>query len=164
MAGATEFDILEEDTYEQLAMGQRYGVISVTRSLEGPDQKTYVAVKLKGCFGTNEQAQEHANAIAKINNKYDIFVCPLGKWLMLPPDLTKIDDQQHQDQMLTNIMNNHNDKQELERIDFDERKHKLMQGTMTPEGKQIGGSSGSTSLEFIQDQQPHPTTTTVSEE
>lgn len=157
MGTSTEFDILEEDAYEQIAMGQRFGVISVTRPLDGPDGKTYIAVKLKGCFGTNEQAQEHASDISKMDNKYDIFVCPLGKWLMLPPDLTKIEDQKHQDQMLTNIMNNHNDKQELERVDFEERKHKLTQGEITPEGQPLGESSGSSSLEFIQDQQPHPT-------
>tara|TARA_B100001287_G_scaffold265435_1_gene258324 strand:- start:49 stop:549 length:501 start_codon:yes stop_codon:yes gene_type:complete len=156
----TAFDILDEDSSEQISFGQRFGVIAVTRSME-VDGKTYCAVKFRGGFSTNEQAQEHASTCSKLDNRFDIFVCPLGKWLMLPPDLTMISDQKHQDEMLTNIMTNHNDKQEIERMNFEKRKKDLMDGSVTPEGTLIDkASSSSNNGETIEtgldDQQPHP--------
>ena len=98
--------------------------------MDNPDKdsnnKTLVAVKLKGAFATNNEAQEHARSISKTDNRYDVFVAPFGKWLLLPPDVALISDQHTHDNMLTNILQHHNENDELERVKFDRRKDDLM--------------------------------------
>lgn len=122
------FDILEEDPPQMLAYNQYFAVISLTRPMKDSDNNMKVALKIKGCFSLEEQAQEKAKEISKMDDRFDVFVCPLGKWLMLPPDIANIDDQHHQDQMLTEIMQQHNKNDEIERVKFDQRKQDLMTG------------------------------------
>ena len=120
------FDILEEDPPESLAYNQHFGVIALTRPMTDSDNNMKVAMKLKGCFAFEQQAQDKAKEISRMDDRYDVFVCPLGKWLMIPPDLAQINDQHHQDEMLTEIMQQHNKQEEVKRVKFDERKQQLM--------------------------------------
>lgn len=134
------FDVLEEDPPEMLAYNQHFGVIALTRPMYDSDKNMKVAMKLKGCFAFEQQAQDKAKEISKMDDRYDVFVCPLGKWLMLPPDIAKIDDQQHQDTMLTEIMQQHNKKEDINRVKFDQRKHNLMNGEEELDSKELMNS------------------------
>ena len=123
----TEFDFLEEDPSHLLG-GLRFAVMAITRPMNDPsdEHKTLVAVKLKGGFATQAEADDHARSLSKTDPRYDVFVAPFGKWLMMPPDVSQIGDQKTHDQMLTNILQQHNDKDELERVQFEQRKSDMM--------------------------------------
>ena len=124
---ASEFDILEEDPVHLMG-GLRFCVMAITRPMNDPrnEHRTLVAVKVKGAFATQAEANEHAQSISKVDDRYDVFVAPLGKWLMMPPDVSMIGDQKTHDEMLTGILQQHNDNDELERVKFEQRKQDLM--------------------------------------
>ena len=135
MTDKTEFDIVEEDPPEFIADRQRFAVIALTKPFYTPAEDSdetnkketmNIALKIRGCFYYEKDAQELAKTISGKDDRYDVFICPLGKWLLLPPDIANISDQQHQDEMLSNVLNNHNNQEEIDRVKFEERKQKLM--------------------------------------
>ena len=131
---STAFDILEEDPVHLLG-GLRFCVLATTRPMDDPskEHKTLVALKIKGAFTTHSEADAFAKDIAKVDSRYDVLIAPLGKWLMMPVDLSMIGDQKTHDEMLTNILQHHNDKEELERVKFERRKEDLMNSSAAPE-------------------------------
>lgn len=139
-----EFDIVEEDPPEFIADRQRFAVIAVTKPFytkcddtneknekteiaeNSQLQKMHIALKVRGSFYYEKDANELAKTISSKDNRYDIFVCPLGKWLLLPPDVSKIDDQQHQDTILSQVLSNHDNEAIKQKADFEARKNELM--------------------------------------
>ena len=131
---STEFDILEEDPVHLLG-GLRWCVLATTHPMDDPSKEhnTLVALKIKGAFASHDDADIFAKDIAKVDKRYDVLIAPLGKWLMMPVDLSMIGNQKTHDKMLTNILQHHNDKEELERVKFERRKEDLMNSSAATE-------------------------------
>lgn len=121
------FDYLEECPIDQRVPGQMYAVLSIVES----DDKTKCALKIKGCFNSEDQARLHVQKIHKLDNRYNLFVVDMYKWLLLPPDLQNINDQEYSDNMLNSIIKGHSEQAGKAAEVFNDRTEKLKSGEET---------------------------------
>jgi hypothetical protein len=92
---------LEPDTIT--IPGQNYALISVVSP--SSNQKTDVCgLKIKGVFATIDEAKSWAAKLQKSDATFDIYVVELYRWLPIPPEVDKIDDQVYQDGLLKDIV------------------------------------------------------------
>lgn len=107
--------------------GQLYACVSFVSpmSRQKADQ---CAMKIRGVFATEDEAGAHAKRIQKYETlSVDVFVCPLYKWLVIPPNTDEIQDQHYQEEFLENLMTNYRDSQEKAKQHFFERKKKVVE-------------------------------------
>ena len=110
---------------------QNYALISIV-SPQNPHQRCdKCCVKIRGVFETLESANSHANKIAKVDPSFDVMVVSLYEWLMIPPDMDRIEDQQYTDDQLNGLISECRKNQERTKIEFDVRKEALKQNTHT---------------------------------
>ena len=106
--------------------GQLFACIS----LVGPDcpQKTdKFGLKIRGCFNTRDEAANHAKRLQKDDATFDIYVVDMYKWLLIPPDNSKIDDTHYNDEKLEELMSNYKENQSAGSRMFEERKRNMME-------------------------------------
>ena len=80
-------------------------------------------------FETLEEANHHAAKIVKHDSTFDILVVSMYEWLMIPPNMDKIKDQQYMDKDLNRFISEYRKTQERARLEFDIRKEGLKQNT-----------------------------------
>ena len=78
-----------------------------------------------------EPANSHTNKIAKVDPSFDVMVVSLYEWLMIPPDMDRIEDQQYTDDQLNGLISEYRKNQERTKIEFDVRKEALKQNKHT---------------------------------
>jgi len=119
-------DFLDEDI--ALPSGQKYALISVvSKSTSQKSDNDRVGLKIRGVFETKEEANSFVKRIMKFDASFDVFMCPLGKWLLLPPNSDDIDDQQYQEQYLNDMVKEYKQSQLEAKAHFQERKRKIME-------------------------------------
>jgi len=106
----------------------RYALISfVTKDgkqrLESGDK---LALKIRGAFATKQEADAHIKRLMKTDNLFDIYLVDMYKWLMLPPEIEKIEDVQYQEEYLNNMIREYKESQLLAKQHFQERKERIM--------------------------------------
>ena len=93
----TATDFLDEDL--PLA-GQAFVLLSFVAP-DGTRQKAdRFAVKVRGCFATQDEAGAYAKKLMKFDPSFDVFVAPVGKWLPAPPDPNAVENTEYQEQFL----------------------------------------------------------------
>ena len=105
--------------------GQVFACISIV----GPDspQKTdKLGIKLRGAFGTRDEAANHAKRLKREDPTFDIYVVDMYKWLLIPPDSAKIEDVHYTNDKLEEIMVGYRDNQAQAARMFQERKQGMM--------------------------------------
>lgn len=116
-------DHLEEDLIQ--IPSQRFALISIV-SPQSNQQYKSCALKIRGVFATEEEGRRHADKLSKMDSTFDVFLVDMYKWLPIPPDADKIDDQVYQEQMLNDIIQGHKEQQILVKQHFEERKMESM--------------------------------------
>jgi len=106
--------------------GQNFALISIV-SPESAQKNDICGVKIKGVFDRQEEAQEYAKKLHKIDSVYDIYLVELYKWLPIPPNKDDIESQEYQDERLNKIVKTHVENNVKAKELFDERKHELME-------------------------------------
>lgn len=141
-------DFLDEDTVT--IPGQQYALISVV----GPNtnQKSNTsAVKIKGVFDNKEDANKHVETLMKIDNTYDIFLVEMYKWLAIPPDVSSIENQVHQEKELNELIQGHKEQQILAKSHMEQRKREDIERSLEELMKQKNvATSSSTELDDYQ--------------
>lgn len=123
-------DVLEDDVIT--VPGQLYACVSFVSPISR-QKSPQCAMKIRGVFATEDEAGAHAKRIQKYETvSVDIFVCPLYKWLVIPPDTDQIQDQHYQEEFLENLMTNYRDSQEKAKQHFYERKKKVVEEGLDP--------------------------------
>jgi len=105
--------------------GQNFACIS----LVGPDcpQKTdKMGLKISGVFPTQEEATKYAKRLQKENGNFDIYVCSMYKWLLIPPDRDHIEDTHYADEKLEELMIKYKENQAAAAKMFEDRKKDMM--------------------------------------
>jgi hypothetical protein len=105
--------------------GQLFACLSVV----GPacPQKTdKFGIKIRGAFSSREEAEKHAKRLHKDDATFDIYVVDMYKWLLIPPDIDKIDDVHYSNEKLEEIMAGYKENQRQAKIMFDKRKKDMM--------------------------------------
>ena len=106
--------------------GQLFACLSVVGP-EAPQKCDKFGIKIRGCFATNAEAAAHAKRLQKEDSTFDIYVVDMYKWLLIPPDNTKIDDVHYTDDKLEEIMTGYHENQKQAAKMFEERKRDMME-------------------------------------
>jgi hypothetical protein len=99
-------------------------------SIVGPDtpQKTdKYGVKIRGAFSTRDEAANHAKRLQAEDPTFDIYVVDMYKWLLIPPDSSKIEDVHYTNEKLEEIMVGYKENQSQAARMFQERKQGMME-------------------------------------
>ena len=106
--------------------GQLFACLSIV----GPDtpQKTdKYGVKIRGAFSTRDEAANHAKRLQTEDPTFDIYVVDMYKWLLIPPDSSKIEDVHYTNEKLEEIMVGYKENQSQAARMFQERKEGMME-------------------------------------
>ena len=106
--------------------GQVFACISIIGP-ECPQKSDKFGIKLRGAFGTRDEAANHAKRLQKEDPTFDIYVVEQYKWLLIPPDSSKIEDVHYTNEKLEEIMTGYKENQSQATRMFNERKQGMME-------------------------------------
>jgi hypothetical protein len=86
--------------------GQNYMVINmIGPGLRQHTQKS--AIRVLGCFATEEEARKWADKYRKIDNRFDLLVCSMYYFLPVLDELHEIGDIQYTEREINNLLDVH---------------------------------------------------------
>ena len=106
--------------------GQLYACLSVVGP-EAPQKNDKFGIKIRGAFASRDEAASHAKRLQKEDSTFDIYVVDMYKWLLIPPDPTKIEDVHYTNEKLEEIMTGYKDNQAEATRMFNDRKRDMME-------------------------------------
>jgi len=101
--------------------GQAFACLSIVGP-DSPQKNEKQGIKIRGAFATRDEAANHAKRLQKEDSTFDIYVVDLYKWLLIPPDPTKIEDVHYTNEKLEEIMSGYKENQAQAARMFNERK------------------------------------------
>tara|TARA_B110000503_G_scaffold2440_1_gene3236 strand:- start:4407 stop:5003 length:597 start_codon:yes stop_codon:yes gene_type:complete len=104
--------------------GQVFACLSIVGP-EAPQKNDKFGIKIRGAFSTRDEAANHAKRLQKEDPTFDIYVVDLYKWLLIPPDPTKIEDVHYTNDKLEEIMEGYKENQAQAARMFSERKQAM---------------------------------------
>jgi hypothetical protein len=105
--------------------GQLFACLSVVGP-ECPQKTDKFGIKIRGAFATRDEATSHAKRLQKEDPTFDIYVVDMFKWLLIPPDLSTIEDVHYTNEKLEEIMTKYRENQAMAARMFEERKRDMM--------------------------------------
>ena len=105
--------------------GQVFACLSIIGP-EAPQKNDKFGIKIRGAFATRDEAASHAKRLQKEDTSFDIYVVDMYKWLLIPPDSSKIEDVHYNNEKLEEIMSGYKDNQAQAARMFNERKQGMM--------------------------------------
>ena len=105
--------------------GQVFACLSIIGP-EAPQKNDKFGIKIRGAFATRDEAANHAKRLQKEDTTFDIYVVDMYKWLLIPPDSSKIDDVHYNNEKLEEIMSGYKDNQAQAARMVSERKQGMM--------------------------------------
>jgi hypothetical protein len=124
-----------DDTDYVTVPGQLFACLSVVGP-ECPQKNDKFGIKIRGTFSTRDEAERHAKRLHKDDATFDIYVVDMYKWLLIPPDLDKLDDVHYTNEKLEEIMTKYKENQRMAASMFEQRKRDMMakpiEGSDTP--------------------------------
>ena len=112
-------------------------------SPEGIKNCTLRGLKIRGVFGSWEEANEKAKSLQESDPNFHVFVGELGKWLPWDPDPNSVKDQEYQNKELNDLMKGYKDNLEKSKKMQQERKQDMIRQAAVNE--QTGGTTGTKS-------------------
>ena len=83
--------------------GQVFACLSIVGP-ECPQKNDKFGIKIRGTFANRDEAANHAKRLQKEDPTFDIYVVDMYKWLLIPPDSSKIEDVHYTNDKLEEIM------------------------------------------------------------
>ena len=127
-------DFLDEDVVT--VPGQVYALVSFV-SPTSNQKGDKCAMKIRGVFGTREEAAAHVRKLMRIDNSFDIFLVDMYRWVPVPPDPNAIEDQEYNEKFLNDLIKGYKESQLAAKQHFAERKRAVMEegldATLAPE-------------------------------
>jgi hypothetical protein len=111
--------------------GQVFACLSIIGP-EAPQKSDKFGIKIRGAFATRDEAANHAKRLQKEDPTFDIYVVDMYKWLLIPPDPTKIEDVHYTNEKLEEIMVGYKENQAQAARMFNERKEAMAKNTISP--------------------------------
>jgi hypothetical protein len=113
-------DTTIEDDYKTFLDRQEDKLTKEFSELHGFQTNTR-GIKIRGSFPTQEEAQMRAKMLEEKDKKHNIYVGEVGKWMPFNPDSFKTGNVVYAEEELNAIMGHKENKEMLEKVDFDER-------------------------------------------
>lgn len=104
--------------------GQLFACLSVVGP-EAPQKNDKFGIKIRGAFSTRDEAANHAKRLQKEDATFDIYVVDMYKWLLIPPDPSKIEDAHYTNEKLEELMSGYKENQAMAAKMFNERKRDM---------------------------------------
>ena len=104
--------------------GQLFACLSVVGP-EAPQKNDQFGIKIRGAFSTRDEAASHAKRLQTEDSTFDIYVVDMYKWLLIPPDPSKIEDAHYTNDKLEELMTGYRDNQAQAAKMFSERKRDM---------------------------------------
>ena len=123
----THVDIMSLETDYTTVPGQIFACLSIIGP-EAPQKNDKFGIKIRGAFSTRDEAANHAKRLQKEDPTFDIYVVDMYKWLLIPPDPTKIEDVHYTNEKLEEIMTGYKENQSQAARMFQERKAAMTAG------------------------------------
>ena len=115
---------LETDTIK--VPGQNWACVSFVSPTSNQKCQS-IGMKIRGCFEHRDEAVEHVKRLIRLDPTFDIFICDMYNWCLVPPDPEKISDQNYQDETLNSIISEYRKNQIYAKEHFEERKREMVQ-------------------------------------
>jgi hypothetical protein len=125
--------IMSLETDYTTVPGQIFACLSVIGP-EAPQKNDKFGIKIRGAFATRDEAARHAKRLQKEDPTFDIYVVDMYKWLLIPPDPTKIEDVHYSNEKLEEIMTGYKENQAQAARMFQERKEAMMNAKLITPG------------------------------
>lgn len=106
--------------------GQLYACLSVVGP-EAPQKNDKFGIKIRGAFNSRDEAATHAKRLQKEDATFDIYVVDMYKWLLIPPDTSRIEDVHYTNEKLEQLMSGYKENQAQAAKMFAERKRDMME-------------------------------------
>ena len=106
--------------------GQNWACVSFV-SPDGNQKCGAIGMKIRGVFDQQAEAVAHVKRLIKLDPTFDIFVCDMYNWCLVPPDPEKVADQTYQDETLNSIISEYRKNQIYAKEHFEERKRELVE-------------------------------------
>jgi len=84
-------------------------------------QTSVRSVKIRGSYSTQEEAELRAKLLRETDDSIDIFVGPVGTWLLWEPDAYKTAKVEHMEEELNKLMHQKIDNEKNAKAIFDQR-------------------------------------------
>jgi hypothetical protein len=114
-----------DDTDYVTVPGQLFACVSVVGP-ECPQRNDKFGIKIRGAFSTRDEAERHAKRLHKEDATFDIYVVDMYKWLLIPPEIDKIEDVHYTNEKLEEIMTKYKENQRMAAVMFEQRKRDMM--------------------------------------
>ena len=86
-----------------------------------------MGMKIRGIFDQHSEAVEHVKRLIRLDPTFDIYICSMYEWCLVPPDPEHIADQTYQDESLNTLISEYRKNQIFAKEHFEERKRELME-------------------------------------
>jgi hypothetical protein len=106
--------------------GQNWACVSFV-SPTSNQKTTSIGMKIRGVFDTREEATSYIQRLIRLDPVFDIYICELYNWCLVPPDPEMIADQNYQDETLHKIISEYRKNQIYAKEHFEERKREMME-------------------------------------
>jgi len=106
--------------------GQNWACVSFV-SPDGNQKNKNIGMKIRGVFDQHTEAVEHVKRLIRLDPSFDIYICDMYNWCLVPPDPEKISDQTYQNEELNKIISEYRKNQIYAKEHFEERKRELME-------------------------------------
>ena len=108
--------------------GQVFACLSIVGP-ECPQKNDKFGIKIRGTFANRDEAANHAKRLQKEDPTFDIYVVDMYKWLLIPPDSSKIEDVHYTNEKLEELMQGYKENQAAAVKMFEERKRDMVEGS-----------------------------------
>jgi len=115
---------LQEDSIK--VPGQNWVCVSFVSPTGNQKNKNF-GMKIRGVFDKQEEAVDHVKRLIRLDPVFDIFICEMYNWCLIPPDPEKIADQTYQNEELNKIVGEYRRNQIYAKEHFEERKREMME-------------------------------------
>jgi len=106
--------------------GQNWACVSFV-SPQSNQKNNSIGMKIRGVFDLQEEAVDYVKRLIRLDPTFDIFVCEMYNWCLVPPDPEKINDQVYQNEELNKIVSEYRKNQIYAKEHFEERKREMVE-------------------------------------
>jgi len=96
---------------------------------EAPQKNDKFGIKIRGAISIRDEAASHAKRLQTEDSTFDIYVVDMYKWLLIPPDPSKIEDAHYTNDKLEELMTGYRDNQAQAAKMFSERKRDMVESS-----------------------------------
>ena len=107
--------------------GQNWACVSFVSPDGNQKNLNSIGMKIRGVFDSREEATAYIQRLIRLDPMFDIYICELYNWCLVPPDPEMVADQNYQDETLNKIISEYRRNQIYAKEHFEERKREMME-------------------------------------